>query len=117
MLKLSKYWLPSFLYIVLFNLCCGGFFIVYTERPYVYYEYMIIPAFIGLNLPKSLKILKITAIYLLVCFDVLFSLSRIYFFDSYNYIKKVPEIFVSKPILTIGTIVSAIIIYIIIFFL
>jgi hypothetical protein len=69
-----------------------GFFLIAIERPIFYYEYLALP-FIFTLLPNNK--LRWLALSLTLLGDVVVSLARFYFFDSFNYITKIPSIFFS----------------------
>jgi len=69
-----------------------GFFLIAIERPIFYYEYLALP-FIFTLLPNNK--LRWIALALTLLGDAIVSLARFYFFDSFNYITKIPSLFFS----------------------
>ena len=69
--------------------CC---FLIAIERPIFYYEYLALP-FIFTFLPNNK--LRWIALALTLLGDAIVSLARFYFFDSFNYITKIPSLFFS----------------------
>jgi hypothetical protein len=78
--------------IVLINVIMHGCFFIAIERPIFYYEYLALP-FIFTLIPNNK--LRWLALSLTLLGDVVVSLARFYFFDSFNYITKIPSIFFS----------------------
>lgn len=78
--------------IVLINLIMHGFFLIAIERPVFYYEYLALP-FIFTLLPNNQ--LRWVVLSLTVLGDAVVSLARFYFFDTFNYISKIPSLFFS----------------------
>lgn len=69
-----------------------GCFLIAIERPIFYYEYLALP-FIFTLLPNNK--LRWIALALTLLGDAIVSLARFYFFDSFNYITKIPSLFFS----------------------
>jgi len=69
-----------------------GCFLIAIERPIFYYEYLSLP-FIFTLLPNNK--LRWIALALTLLGDAIVSLARFYFFDSFNYITKIPSLFFS----------------------
>jgi hypothetical protein len=69
-----------------------GCFLIAIERPIFYYEYLALP-FIFTFLPNNK--LRWIALALTLLGDAIVSLARFYFFDSFNYITKIPSLFFS----------------------
>jgi len=78
--------------ILLINVIMHGFFLIAIERPIFYYEYLALP-FIFTLLPNNK--LRWIALALTLLGDAIVSLARFYFFDSFNYITKIPSLFFS----------------------
>lgn len=78
--------------IVFINLIMHGFFLIAIERPVFYYEYLALP-FIFTLLPNNQ--LRWVILSLTVLGDAVVSLARFYFFDTFNYISKIPSLFFS----------------------
>ena len=78
--------------IVLINVIMHGCFLIAIERPIFYYEYLSLP-FIFTLLPNNK--LRWIALALTLLGDAIVSLARFYFFDSFNYITKIPSLFFS----------------------
>ncbi len=78
--------------LLVLNLLLSGFYLVYVDRPFVYYEYLFLPFLLSL-FPN--KLVQYTSILLLILLDLLLSFSHFYFFDSFNYLVKAPSLFIS----------------------
>ena len=78
--------------ILLINVIMHGCFLIAIERPIFYYEYLALP-FIFTLLPNNK--LRWIALALTLLGDAIVSLARFYFFDSFNYITKIPSLFFS----------------------
>lgn len=82
-----------FVSLLVLNIVLSGCYLLYVDRPFVYYEYLILPLFLVI---VSSRLIQFTAIALLVSLDLLISLSHFYFFDSFNYLVKLPSLFISR---------------------
>ena len=89
--KYNKIIIPL-LVIVLLNLIEHGFYLISIERPVFYYEYLAIPLVFTFISNKLIRVLIITFI---VISDAIISLAQFYFFDTFNYITKIPSFFKS----------------------
>ena len=78
--------------IVLINLIMHGFFLIAIERPVFYYEYLALPFIFTFITNNTLKWLILS---LTILGDAVVSLARFYFFDTFNYISKIPSLFFS----------------------
>ena len=78
--------------IVLINVIMHGCFFIAIDRPIFYYEYLALPL-IFTFLPNNK--LRWIALALTLLGDAIVSLARFYFFDSFNYITKIPSLFFS----------------------
>jgi hypothetical protein len=87
--KYNKIIIPL-LVIVLLNLIEHGFYLISIERPVFYYEYLAIPFVFTFISKKLIRLLIITFI---VISDAIISLAQFYFFDTFNYITKIPSFF------------------------
>jgi hypothetical protein len=89
--KYNKIIIPL-LVIVFLNLIEHGFYLISIERPVFYYEYLAIPLVFSFISNKLIRLLIITFI---VISDAIISLAQFYFFDTFNYINKIPSFFKS----------------------
>ena len=87
--KYNKIIIPL-LVIVFLNLIEHGFYLISIERPVFYYEYLAIPLVFTFISNKLIRLLIITCI---VISDAVISLAQFYFFDTFNYITKLPSFF------------------------
>jgi len=91
-----------------------GCFLIAIERPIFYYEYLSLP-FIFTLLPNNK--LRWIALALTLLGDAIVSLARFYFFDSFNYITKIPSLFFSHfsfsfwMILILGVVLFSYLVY------
>ena len=85
--KYNKIIIPL-LVIVFLNLIEHGFYLISIERPVFYYEYLAIPLVFTFISNKLIRLLIITFI---VISDAIISLAQFYFFDTFNYITKIPS--------------------------
>jgi hypothetical protein len=98
------------------NLLLSGFYLVYVDRPFVYYEYLFLPFLLSVFLNRAVQYFLIA---LFVLIDLLLSFSHFYFFDSFNYLVKAPSLFISAFTITqiivglIGFIVFVSLVYLI----
>ena len=82
--------LPLFV-IVFLNLLGHGFYLISIERPVLYYEYLLIPLIFAFTSNKTVRYLIIGFI---IISDAIISLSLFYFFDTFNYLTKLPSFFI-----------------------
>ena len=100
--------------IVLLNFIMHGCFLIAIERPIFYYEYLALP-FVFTLLPNNK--LRWVILSLTILGDAVVSLARFYFFDTFNYISKIPSLFFSHfsfsfwIILILGIILFSYLIY------
>ena len=93
---LSKYTnkaLYLLLIICTINLLFGTFYLLHQGRPVVYYEYLLIP--IVFSFTRNYFFRFITIFGLLIS-DLLVSISKIYYFDTFNFLQKFSSIFISN---------------------
>jgi hypothetical protein len=84
----------SFLLLVCsINLFFGTFYLLQLGRPFIYYEYLLIPLFFSFI--KN-YIFRFLALLLLVISDTLITVSKIYYFDTFNFLQKLNSIFISS---------------------
>ena len=93
---LSKYTNKA-LYLLLIicsiNLLFGAFYLLHLGRPVLYYEYLLIP--LVFSFTRNYFFRFITIFGLLVS-DLLISISKIYYFDTFNFLQKFSSIFISN---------------------
>lgn len=78
---------------VTLNILLSGCYLLYVDRPIVYYEYLFLPLLLVFT---TKKFLQYGLISILVFTDLLLSFSHFYFFDSFNYLVKFPSLFISS---------------------
>ena len=79
--------------IILLNVFLNGFYQYSIDRPLIYYEYILLP-FVLVIVQK--RLLRIGLLFILIALDTLMSLSRLYYFDSINYLFKFPSLFITQ---------------------
>ena len=84
---------PTILIIVLINIVLTGFLEITISRPIIYYEYIFLPIVLIL---AGKHIYRTTILISLILLDILYNLSHLYFFDIFNYIEKIPYLFIAK---------------------
>ena len=84
---------PTILIIVLINIVLTGFLEITISRPIIYYEYIFLPIVIIL---AGKHIYRTAILISLILLDILYNLSHLYFFDIFNYIGKIPYLFIAK---------------------
>lgn len=75
------------------NLLFGTFYLLHLGRPFVYYEYLLIPFVFSLS---QKYFFRFFAILVLIISDLLTSISKIYYFDTFNFLQKFSSIFISN---------------------
>jgi hypothetical protein len=109
----QKIFIPALIIIIL-SFIAHGLFIISIERPVIYYEYLAIPLLFTFFPNQRIRFLLLTLILLA---DSIISLSRFYFFDTFNYLSKIPSLFKSHfsfsfwVILIIGIIISSLLVF------
>jgi hypothetical protein len=84
----------SFLLLVCgINLLFGTFYLLQLGRPFIYYEYLLIPFVFSFF--KN-YIFRFLTVLLLIISDLLISVSKIYYFDTFNFLQKFNSIFISS---------------------
>lgn len=78
--------------VLLINFLMHGCFIIAIERPLFYYEYLALPLVFTFLPNTKIRYFILTVVLIL---DAIISLARFYFFDSFNYISKIPSLFIS----------------------
>jgi hypothetical protein len=84
---------PILILICSINLFFGTFYLLQLGRPFIYYEYLLIP--LVFSFFKN-YIFRFLAILLLIISDLLITLSKIYYFDAFNFLQKLNSIFISS---------------------
>ena len=93
---LSKYTnkaLYLLLLICTINLLFGTFYLLHLGRPVLYYEYLLIPFFFSFTRNYLFRFITIFG---LIISDLLISISKIYYFDTFNFLQKFSSIFISN---------------------
>lgn len=75
------------------NIALTGFLTVSIKRPVIYYEYIFLPVVLILAQKHSIRTIILAG---LIVLDFIYNLSHLYYFDFFNYVEKLPSIFVSK---------------------
>jgi len=75
------------------NLLLGAFNLLYLGRPIVYYEYLLIPLLFSFSGSYYYRFIVLLG---LVFSDLLISISKIYYFDTFNFLQKFSSIFISN---------------------
>ena len=76
----------------LFNIILNGFYLISLERPYFYYEYLALPL-LFCYIPKNR--FRVLVLGLVLLADAVISLAHFYFFDTVNYLRKLPSLFIT----------------------
>ena len=79
--------------IALINLLFSTFFLLQLGRPFLYYEYILIPLFFSFF--KN-YFFRFFAVLILFVSDLLITVSKIYYFDAFNFLQKLNSIFISS---------------------
>jgi hypothetical protein len=79
--------------IILINIALTGFLEISVKRPVIYYEYLLLPT---LLLLINRHWLRVSVFLGLILLDLAFNLSHLYYFDLFNYLQKLPSLFISK---------------------
>ena len=75
------------------NLLFGTFYLLHLGRPLLYYEYLLIPIIFSFTRNYLFRFITIFA---LLISDLLISISKIYYFDTFNFLQKFSSIFISN---------------------
>lgn len=67
--------------------------LISVKRPIIYYEYLFLPVVLILVRKRLYRIAILIGLILL---DIVYNLSHLYFFDLFNYLEKLPSLFISK---------------------
>ena len=93
---LSKYTNKA-LYLLLIicsiNLLFGAFYLLHLGRPVLYYEYLLMPFVFSFTRNYFFRFITIFG---LLVSDLLISISKIYYFDTFNFLQKFSSIFISN---------------------
>jgi hypothetical protein len=81
------------LVILIVNIALTGFLEISVNRPVIYYEYLLLPT---LLLLINRHWLRVSVFLGLIILDLAFNLSHLYYFDLFNYLEKLPSLFISK---------------------
>ena len=79
--------------IVFINLLFSTFYLLQIGRPFLYYEYLFIPFFFSF---LKNYFFRFFAVLILFVSDLLISVSKIYYFDAFNFLQKLNSIFISS---------------------
>ena len=79
--------------IILINIILTGFLEVTIKRPIIYYEYIFLPLILII---VNRHIFKTIILVGLILLDIVYNLSHLYYFDIFNYIEKLPYLFIAK---------------------
>jgi hypothetical protein len=75
------------------NLILGAFNLLQLGRPFIYYEYLLIPLFFAFLSNYYFRFIAILSLFLS---DILISVSKIYYFDTFNFLQKFSSLFISN---------------------
>ena len=75
------------------NLLLSAFYALQLDRPIFYYEYLFIPLIFSFFRNYYLRFFTILGLLLA---DVLISISKLYYFDTFNFLQKFSSIFISN---------------------
>ena len=75
------------------NLLFGAFYLLHLGRPVLYYEYLLIPFVFSFTRNYFFRFITIFG---LLVSDLLISISKIYYFDTFNFLQKFSSIFISN---------------------
>ena len=84
---------PIIVIIVLINIVLTGFLEITIKRPIIYYEYIFLPILLIIvdkNIYRTIILIG------LILLDIVYNLSHLYFFDIFNYLGKIPYLFIAK---------------------
>jgi hypothetical protein len=84
---------PIIVIIVLINIVLTGFLEITIRRPIIYYEYIFLPI---LLIVVNKNIYRTIILIGLILLDIVYNLSHLYFFDIFNYIGKIPYLYIAK---------------------
>jgi hypothetical protein len=84
---------PIIVIIVLINIVLTGFLEITIRRPIIYYEYIFLPI---LLIVVDKNIYRTIILIGLILLDIVYNLSHLYFFDIFNYIGKIPYLYIAK---------------------
>ena len=91
-MSILKQYLYFAVWILVINMALNGFFQVVLERPYFYYEYLATPLLFSF-IPKTWMRALLLGFILIA--DAIISIAHIYYFDTVNYLRKIPSLFIS----------------------
>lgn len=75
------------------NLFLGAFNLLQLGRPFFYYEYLLVPFLFSLVNNYYFRFITLLG---LIVSDLLISISKIYYFDTFNFLQKFSSIFISN---------------------
>lgn len=75
------------------NIVLSAFYLLQLDRPIFYYEYLLIPLFFCFFRNYYIRFLVFLS---LLVADVLISFSKLYYFDTFNFLQKFSSIFISN---------------------
>ena len=84
---------PIIVIIVLINIVLTGFLEITIRRPIIYYEYIFLPILLIIvdkNIYRTIILIG------LILLDIVYNLSHLYFFDIFNYLGKIPYLYIAK---------------------
>ncbi len=86
---------PFYIILILLgiNLLLGAFNLLYLGRPILYYEYLLISLLFSFSSSYYYRFIVLLG---LVFSDLLISISKIYYFDTFNFLQKFSSIFISN---------------------
>jgi hypothetical protein len=81
------------LVVLIINIALTGFLEITVKRPVIYYEYLLLPTILLLINKHWLRVIVFLG---LLSLDLAFNLSHLYYFDLFNYLEKLPSLFISN---------------------
>ena len=75
------------------NLLFGTFYLLNLGRPLLYYEYFLIPIIFSIS---RNYLFRFITIFSLLISDILISISKLYYFDTFNFLQKFSSIFITN---------------------
>ena len=91
-MSILKQYLYFAVWVLVINFILNGLFQVVLERPYFYYEYLAVPL-LFFFIPKNW--MRVFLLGFILIADAIISIAHIYYFDTVNYLRKIPSLFIT----------------------
>ena len=91
-MSILKQYLYFAVWVLVINFILNGLFQVVLERPYFYYEYLAVPLLFCF-IPKNW--MRVFLLGFILIADAIISIAHIYYFDTVNYLRKIPSLFIT----------------------